>query len=186
MKAKKRTLGIKCGDTKCDQNLHCFREKKRGGKGFEKGLCHECGVDLVDWGRVRRRNLGDIDYTFQILRTELIRHAYWGVAINEKALAHARKRGKIRMLELIRNQLKRLIGGANPFNDGRQTSTDLDSTSAIPFGQHATATCCRRCLDYWHGIERGRELTSDELDYCAALVLRYIETRVPGITENGN
>jgi hypothetical protein len=185
MKKEKRTLGIKCGDTRCEQDLHCFREKKRGGKGFDKGLCNECGADLVDWDRIKRRKLSDIDHTFEALRTELIRHAYWNVVINEKATAHARKRGKIQMLQLIRNQLKRLIGNAQPFNDGRQTSTDLDSSSAIPFGQHATGTCCRRCLEYWHGIERGRELTPDELDYCAALVLRYIQMRIPDITENG-
>jgi len=31
--------------------------------------------------------------------------------------------------------------------------------------QHATATCCRRCLARWHGIPAGRTLTDDEITW---------------------
>lgn len=31
--------------------------------------------------------------------------------------------------------------------------------------QHATATCCRGCLEKWHGIAKGRVLSSEEIDY---------------------
>jgi len=54
-----------------------------------------------------------------------------------------------------------------------------------PYAQHATATCCRTCLEYWHGIPKGRALSAEELNYLAELVCRYIEDRIPELTEEG-
>ncbi|HJB34047.1 MAG TPA: DUF4186 domain-containing protein [Candidatus Blautia merdipullorum] len=34
--------------------------------------------------------------------------------------------------------------------------------------QHATATCCRGCLEKWHKIRKGRELTPRQREYCYA------------------
>ncbi|MGW1887105.1 DUF4186 family protein [Streptomyces sp. NPDC001970] len=46
-----------------------------------------------------------------------------------------------------------------PRNDGRQTPyrghPEFDA-------QHATATCCRTCLERWHGIPAGRALDDAE------------------------
>jgi hypothetical protein len=42
--------------------------------------------------------------------------------------------------------------------------------------QHATATCCRTCLERWHGISKGRELTADEQAYAVDVICRWIET----------
>jgi len=41
--------------------------------------------------------------------------------------------------------------------------------------QHATATCCRICLQRWHGIPKGRELTADEQAYAVNVICRWIE-----------
>ena len=60
-----------------------------------------------------------------------------------------------------------------------------DPTTTLPYAQHATATCCRDCLDYWHGIPKGQPLSDLELDYLAELVCLYIEDRIPTLTENG-
>jgi hypothetical protein len=42
--------------------------------------------------------------------------------------------------------------------------------------QHATATCCRSCLERWHGIPKGRELTTGEQAYAVDVICRWIET----------
>ena len=78
-----------------------------------------------------------------------------------------------------------MIGPATPFHDGFQTTMHDDAPTAIPYGQHATATCCRKCLEYWHGIPVGQALTNEQLDYCADLVCRYIEERSPELTMDG-
>ena len=40
--------------------------------------------------------------------------------------------------------------------------------------QHATATCCRTCLERWHEIPRGDELTAGERAYVVEVICRWI------------
>jgi Domain of unknown function (DUF4186) len=60
-----------------------------------------------------------------------------------------------------------------------------DPPNAMCYGQHATATCCRKCLEYWHAIPQGNDLSESELDYLTQLVCLYIEDRIPDITDDG-
>jgi len=46
-----------------------------------------------------------------------------------------------------------------PKNDGKQTPM---RGHPVFIAQHATATCCRKCIQKWHGIEKGRALTGEE------------------------
>ena len=41
--------------------------------------------------------------------------------------------------------------------------------------QHATATCCRKCIQKRHGIEKGRALNEIEVEYVVALIMGWIE-----------
>ncbi|MBF4998393.1 DUF4186 family protein [Nocardia sp. BSTN01] len=41
--------------------------------------------------------------------------------------------------------------------------------------QHATATCCRGCLQRTHGIAEGHELTTREREYVVDIICRWIE-----------
>jgi hypothetical protein len=41
--------------------------------------------------------------------------------------------------------------------------------------QHATATCCRGCISKWHGIEKGRALNEEEIDYIIGLIMVWID-----------
>ena len=56
--------------------------------------------------------------------------------------------------------------------------------SGVPKGhpfflaQHATATCCRGCLEKWHGIPGGRELTEHEQQYVVYIILELFKTKV--------
>ena len=47
-------------------------------------------------------------------------------------------------------------------NDGRQTPM---KNHPFFIAQHATGMCCRKCLQKWHGIDKGRELTEEEIEY---------------------
>jgi hypothetical protein len=55
--------------------------------------------------------------------------------------------------------IDRRLAPASPVNDGRQTPF---KGHPVFVAQHATATCCRSCLEKWHHIPQGRELTGDE------------------------
>jgi len=59
-----------------------------------------------------------------------------------------------------------------PKNDGKQTPM---RGHPVFIAQHATATCCRGCIQEWHGIGKGRALSEMEVDYVVALIMGWIE-----------
>ena len=62
-----------------------------------------------------------------------------------------------------------------PKNDGKQTPM---RRHPVFIAQHATATCCRKCIQKWHGIEKGRALKAAEVDYVVALIMGWIERQM--------
>jgi len=59
-----------------------------------------------------------------------------------------------------------------PKNDGKQTPT---KGHPVFIAQHATATCCRGCLEKWHNIKKGKELTTKEKNYIYCLLIIWIK-----------
>jgi hypothetical protein len=45
-------------------------------------------------------------------------------------------------------------------------------------GMHAVAACCRKCMEYWHGISREEPLSEADERYFAALVWAYVCQRM--------
>jgi hypothetical protein len=169
-------LKIKCSDSDCKSGRHAFKPNRRK-KDWEKsytGECRDCGENPVDWPRVRQRNLADVQGLFAELRHELIREEYFRAPFDEKAKAEARKLGPGGLKAKVRRFLAKKIGREKIWRDGVQTPKH---GSAIFFAQHATATCCRKCLHYWYGVEEGRDLTPAELTFCEGLVNAYIDLR---------
>ena len=58
-------------------------------------------------------------------------------------------------------------------NDGKQTP--MHQVHPIFIAQHACACCCRSCLEKWHHIPKGRELSNSEIDYIVNLLLKWIQ-----------
>jgi hypothetical protein len=56
-------------------------------------------------------------------------------------------------------------------NDGKQTPM---RGHPVFIAQHATATCCRGCIQKWHGIEKGRALNVEEVDFVVSLIMGWI------------
>jgi len=172
-------LKVTCTSVDCEQNLHCFL-RERGMSPDAVGGCRACGAKLVDWARVQRRDPSDADFTFQALKHEKIRHHMWHVAIDQAALNLARKRGRRAMIARVEGRLRSSIGKASGAFDGRQTPMQ---GNVIYYAQHATATCCRKCLHYWHGIPTHRALAAPELAYCVELVTKYLDERLRELPE---
>jgi len=170
---------LTCSSSMCERDLHCFRKKRPPAYAtYRNGKCADCGADLIDWERIDKRKLRDIDYTIHALEFELWRHLYWHIPIDSPALDAAQKKG----LDQIKiDLLKRLFRLLKPpskeiFRDGTQTPLN---GNIIYYAQHATATCCRKCLEEWYGIDRNRPLTDDEISYISELILSYIKKRGP-------
>jgi len=67
-------------------------------------------------------------------------------------------------------------------NDGKQTPMrGAPKGHPVFLAQHATALCCRSCMEKWHGIPRGRELTSDEQRYAVDVIMKWIMIQTGGI-----
>jgi hypothetical protein len=62
-----------------------------------------------------------------------------------------------------------------PKKDGKQTPM---RGHPVFIAQHATATCCRKCIQKWHGIEKGRALSEAEIDYVVSLIMGWIEQQI--------
>jgi hypothetical protein len=67
------------------------------------------------------------------------------------------------------------VAPAIPKNDGKQTPM---RGHPVFIAQHATAACCRKCIQKWHGIEKGRALNEKEIDYILALIMGWIERQI--------
>ena len=68
--------------------------------------------------------------------------------------------------------IKTRIAPQYPKNDGKQTPM---RGHPVFIAQHATATCCRSCIQKWHGIKKGRALNDDEIEFVVGLVMEWIE-----------
>ena len=179
-------LKITCTSTRCQDNLHCFRLTKQQLREGPAGRCRSCGVQLVDWPRVHRRALHDAAHTIEALKLELIRHHFWHLPLSLYAENYARRKGRIGMPDAVRHRLEKTIGSSFHPMQGRQTPRETSATAnVIHYAQHATATCCRACLEEWHGIPADRDLNANELEYLTQLALLYIFEKIPDLDTQG-
>lgn len=70
-----------------------------------------------------------------------------------------------------RDFVKERLAPTLPKNDGKQTPM---KNHPVFIAQHATATCCRKCLEKWHGIEMGKELTQQQIDYIVSVIMYWL------------
>ena len=63
--------------------------------------------------------------------------------------------------------------GINPNNDGKQTP--MRQVHPVFIAQHATGCCCRGCLERIHGIKKGHELSSEEIEYVVNTLMLWIQ-----------
>ena len=64
------------------------------------------------------------------------------------------------------------LAPAYPDNDGKQTPM---KGHPVFIAQHACGCCCRGCLEKWHNIPKGRELTANQKNYIYCLLIKWIE-----------
>jgi hypothetical protein len=96
--------------------------------------------------------------------------------------ATAELRGPATMRMHARDLIAGRLAPAEPRNDGKQTPY---RGHPVFVAQHATATCCRGCLERWHRIPKGRELSREERHYVVDVICRWIEREVAGVPAPG-
>lgn len=67
------------------------------------------------------------------------------------------------------------LAPARPPKDGKQTPW---RGHPVFIAQHATATCCRSCLEKWHRIPKGRELSEEERRYAVNVIRQWLDAEM--------
>jgi hypothetical protein len=91
--------------------------------------------------------------------------------LSSKEAAYLKQKGLSTILEHARDFITKRLAKANPVNDGRQTPM---RNHPVFIAQHATGTCCRKCLEKWHCIPIGQPLTEEQTDYILLVLKRWL------------
>jgi hypothetical protein len=85
-------------------------------------------------------------------------------------------------MEHAAEMIERRLAPAYPVRDGKQTPL---RGHPVFVAQHATATCCRGCLEKWHGIPRGRALSDPEQRYVVDVIDQWLRREDPHAPDAG-
>ncbi len=104
-----------------------------------------------------------------------------------RALAKSRFRSRFKLDETDRKYIDRVglstirrhaldfiekrLAPAVPAKDGHQTPF---KGHPVFKAQHATATCCRGCLEKWYGIQKGVPLAAREIEFLADGIMGWV------------
>ncbi len=89
--------------------------------------------------------------------------------------AYLRHQGLARVVQEAQGFVLRRLAPARPPRDGKQTPYRGHPAFVA---QHATATCCRKCLQRWHAIARGTALTAEQQRYVVAVLAWWLAESV--------
>ena len=91
-----------------------------------------------------------------------------GFYLKEKDKAYAADKGREKIEKHAQDFIRMRLAPAVIPNDGKQTPM---KGHPVFLAQHACACCCRGCLEKWHGIPKGRELTGEEQEYVVDVLM---------------
>ena len=106
----------------------------------------------------------DVDELFANLRQSPFRARH---TLNDKDRRYLTTRGLDAILVHAAEFIEKRLAPREPRNDGKQTPW---RGHPVFVAQHATATCCRGCLQKWHQIPTGRMLTAKEQRYIVEVI----------------
>jgi hypothetical protein len=110
----------------------------------------------------------DLDRVFAGLARSAFRRRF---SLGEMEREYLTRRGLPEVLVHAQRFVAERLAPALPARDGRQTPF---RAHPVFIAQHATGTCCRKCLEKWHAIPRGRPLTDAEQAHVVAAIARWL------------
>lgn len=110
----------------------------------------------------------DLDDVFERLRHSSFRRRF---QLRQTERDYLERKGLEEILAHGRDFIERRLAPAEPANDGKQTPM---GHHPVFVAQHATATCCRGCLEKWHAIPKGHALTPEEKQHVLEAIRRWL------------
>jgi len=91
--------------------------------------------------------------------------------LHKKELHIIKEKGLSKIKEHAYDFINKNLAPAYIKNDGSQTPYH---NHPVFIARHATATCCRSCLEKWHHIKKGVKLTDNQINYVVELIMEWI------------
>ncbi len=91
--------------------------------------------------------------------------------LKEKEKQYIKEKGIDKIRSHAEDFISKRLAPADIPNDGKQTPM---RGHPVFIAQHATATCCRGCLEKWHKIPKGKILTQAEQRYVVDIIMEWI------------
>ncbi len=114
------------------------------------------------------KHMRDLDNLFAALTKSSFRTKFH---LQKKDLDYLHQKGFNTILEHTEDFVGKRLAPAYPDKDGKQTPY---KGHPVFIAQHATACCCRSCLEKWHQITKGRALTENEIAYICAVIEHWL------------
>ena len=114
----------------------------------------------------------DLDTAFHRLGASLFRRKF---RLQGKELAYLQTWGVGRVMQQAAKLIDDRLAPAEPRNDGRQTPW---GNHPVFVAQHATATCCRGCLEKTHEIAKGHALTPEEKRHVLGAIEQWLRDQL--------
>lgn len=116
--------------------------------------------------------MDQLDTVFEALRRSDFRRR---IKLRKADWVYLRAKGMAVVMSHAEEFIETRLAPAKPAKDGMQTPM---RGHPVFTAQHATATCCRRCLASWHHIETGRLLEEKEKTYIASVLQRWLDSEL--------
>lgn len=95
--------------------------------------------------------------------------------LKTKELEYIEQKGIETIKSHARDFISKRIAPAEIPNDGKQTPM---RGHPVFIAQHATATCCRGCINKWHKFPKNVQLSQEQQDYLVDLIMEWIKRQV--------
>lgn len=95
--------------------------------------------------------------------------------LKQKDKDYIKEKGIDKIKEHAYDFVNKRLASAVIENDGKQTPM---RGHPVFIAQHATATCCRGCMQKWHKIAAGQELTNSQKDYIVEVIMTWIKREI--------
>jgi hypothetical protein len=116
--------------------------------------------------------MNDLDEVFRHLALSKFRRRF---RLQGRDLAYLETWGLAHVMKQAEEILRKRVAPEVIPNDGRQTPW---RNHPVFVAQHATATCCRGCLEKTHGITKGHALTDEEMKHVLAAIERWLSSQL--------
>ena len=163
----------------CENNSHSFHTNKSlQNKGIERGCCYGCKSSFVDWERVYKKDISDIEYLENAFKLEMFRNVFWTIKQPTPNMINKIKdKSSDELSILIQKKLHTTLSKPRSQNsyDGRQTPF---SDNLLLWAQHATGTCCRKCLELWYNIGAESTISTSDYEYLEQVIMHYLTQKI--------